>query len=148
MRVKDIMTKDPAVCTRDTPLPEVARLMVEHDCGCIPVVEDRQGMRPAGVVTDRDITCRTVAAGQNPLEKTAGDCMTEACVTVTPETSVEECCRALEENRVRRAVVVDDRGRCCGVVAQADIARQAAGGKTAGVVREVSRPTESASAVS
>ncbi|MBX9584968.1 MAG: CBS domain-containing protein [Gemmataceae bacterium] len=145
--VRDIMTKDPAVCTRDTPLPEVARQMVEHDCGCVPVVEDRQTLKPVGTVTDRDIACRVVAADQDPRQKTAGDCMSTPCVTVAPEASVEDCCRALEENRIRRAVVVDDRGRCCGMVAQADVARHAGEEQTHGVVQEVSRPTEAASAV-
>ena len=42
MQVKDIMTRDPACCTPDTDLQEVAGLMVEHDCGGIPVVDDRQ----------------------------------------------------------------------------------------------------------
>ncbi len=52
MRVKDIMTRDPACCTPATNLQEVARLMVEHDCGEIPVLENRQSMKPVGVVTD------------------------------------------------------------------------------------------------
>ena len=52
MQVKDIMTRDPACCTPDTDLQEVAGLMVEHDCGGIPVVDDRQSMKPVGIVTD------------------------------------------------------------------------------------------------
>jgi CBS domain-containing protein len=139
MEVKDIMTKDPACCTPDTNLQEVARLMIECDCGEIPVVEDRQSMKPVGVVTDRDICCRTVAKGKNPLEMTAGDCMSSPCVTVTPEMSVEDCCRVMEENQIRRVIVVDENGACCGIVAQADIALHAPKQETADVVREVSR---------
>ena len=69
MQVKDVMTADPACCTPDTPLAEVARLMVANDCGEIPVVEDKTRKRPIGVVTDRDIVCRTIANNINPLEK-------------------------------------------------------------------------------
>ena len=146
MQVKEIMTKDVACCTPETGLQEVARLMAEHDCGAIPVVEDERSRRPVSVVTDRDIACRTVAEGKNPLELTAGDCMTAECVTVTPEMDVEDCCRVMEENQVRRVPVVDERGGCCGVVAQADVAEHAGGRETSEVVREVSRPTEAASA--
>ena len=66
MQTKEIMTSDPACCGPETPLPEVARLMVERDCGEIPVLDENR--RPVGVITDRDITCRTVAEGKNPLE--------------------------------------------------------------------------------
>lgn len=119
--------------------------MVEHDCGEIPVVESKETLKPVGVITDRDITCRTVAQGKNPLAMTAGECMSSPCVTVTPETSVEDCCRMIEEHQVRRAPVVDEKGRCCGMVSQADIAAHAPKQQTADVVKEVSQPTETAS---
>jgi len=146
MEVKDIMTPDPACCTPDTTLQRVAELMVENDCGEIPVVENAASMRPVGVVTDRDITCRAVAKGLNPLTLTASDCMTTPAVTVTPDTSLDECCRVLEENQIRRVPVVDENGSCCGIVALADIAKHAKKRETAEVVREVSEPSSSASA--
>lgn len=138
MHVKDIMTKNTACCTPETKLQDVAQLMVQHDCGCIPVVENTQSRKPVGTITDRDICCRTVAEGKNPLEMKAGDCMTTPTVTVTPETSVEDCCRTMEEKQVRRVPVVDERGGCCGMVAQADVARHVAPQKTGDVVKRVS----------
>ena len=146
MQVKDIMTTDPACCTPDTTLQRVAEMMVEHDCGEIPVVENAASMKPVGVITDRDITCRTVAKGLNPLTMTVSECMTTPCVTVTPDTPLDECCKVMEENRIRRVPVVDAAGACCGIVALADIARQAAKRETAEVVKEVSEPSASASA--
>ena len=145
MKVKDVMSGRPACCTPQTSLQEVAHLMVEHDCGAIPVVED--GRKPVGIVTDRDITCRTLAEGKNPLDLTAGDCMTDCCTTVTPEMDLEECCQVLEEQQIRRVPVVDESGGCCGIVAQADVAEHAGQGNAGEVVRRVSQPTESASAV-
>lgn len=139
MKVNEIMSKDPACCTPESRLGEVARLMVENDCGEIPVVDSKRTMRPVGVITDRDIVVRTVAEGKNPLEAEAGDCMSSPAVTVTPETSVEECCDIMEERQLRRVPVVDDAGACCGIVAQADIARHAPTDQTAEVVKEVSR---------
>jgi CBS domain-containing protein len=133
------MTKDPACCTADTPLQEVAQMMVEHDCGCVPVVDGEDSKMPVGMITDRDITTRVVAKGQNPLEMTAGDAMTSTVVSVTPETSVEECCNVMEQSQIRRVAVVDKNGACCGIVAQADVATNAAARQTAEVVQEVSK---------
>lgn len=140
MKVKDIMTVDPACCTPDTSLGEVARLMVEHDCGEIPVVQGDGAMKPIGVITDRDIVCRAVAEQRDPLKMTAAACMTAGCVTIREDASIDACCRLLEDNQIRRMLVVDGTGALCGIVAQADIARSASGRKTAAVVREVSRP--------
>jgi len=137
-KVRDIMTRSPACCGVDTPLEEVARMMIMHDCGEIPVV-DADG-KPIGVVTDRDICCRTVAQGRNPLEMTAGQVMSSPCVTVRVDDSLRECCEVLESQMIRRVPVVDANGVCCGIVSQADIARGADARETAELLREVSRP--------
>jgi len=139
MQVQEIMTKKPFCCTPETSLPQVARMMLEHDCGAIPVIETEQSARPIGIITDRDITCRSVAEEANPLDLTAADCMSSPAITVTPDTSVEDCCKAMEQNHVRRVPVVDSGGGCCGIVAQADIARHAPTKETAEVVKEISQ---------
>jgi len=140
------MTPDPACSTPDTTLQRVAEMMVENDCGEIPVVENIASMKPVGVITDRDIVCRTVAKGLNPLSLTASECMTTPCVTVTPDTPLDECCRVLEENQIRRVPVVDASGACCGIVALADIAKHAAKRAAGEVVKEVSEKSTAASA--
>jgi CBS domain-containing protein len=147
MQVKEVMTADPACCISETGLQEVARMMIDHDCGEIPVVEDKETRLPIGVITDRDIVCRTVAQGLNPLDLTVADCMTKPCVTVTPEMSIEECSRIMEDHKIRRVPVVDADGSCCGIVALADIALYAKRSVAAEVVKEVSEPTASAAAV-
>ena len=139
MNVREVMTADPACCTADTPLTEVAKMMVECDCGAIPVVDGQDSKKPVGMITDRDITIRTVAEGRNPLDLTASDAMTVNVMTVTPDTSIEECCNLMEDQQIRRVVVVDENGACCGMIAQADIAINADSRKTAEVVQEVSR---------
>lgn len=146
MEVRDVMTTDPACCTSETGLQEVAQMMVDHDCGEIPVVESKGTKRPIGVITDRDIVCRAIARGLNPLDLTAADCMTKPCVTVTPDMSLEECGRILEENKIRRVPVVDGDDSCCGIVAVADIALYAKINVAAEVVKEVSEPTAASSA--
>jgi CBS domain-containing protein len=147
MKAKDLMTSDPACCTPDTSLQQVAQMMVKHDCGCIPVVESKPGLKPVGVVTDRDICLRTVGQGRNPLTLAAGDIMSSPVATVTREVSVKECCQMMEDKQIRRIVVVEETGGCCGIIAQADVARHASKQQTAEVVREVSQPTKEQSRV-
>ena len=101
---------------------------------------------PIGVITDRDIVCRTVAKGLNPLDLTVAECMTEPCVTVTPQMSLSDCCHVLEENQIRRVPVVDEAGSCCGIVSLADIALHTKKSVAGEVVKEVSEPTAAASA--
>lgn len=141
MRVVDIMTKNVTCCAPDTSLRDVARLMVDLDCGAVPVVDDMRSKKPIGIVTDRDITCKTVARGSNPLQLRAKDVMSDGCVTVTPDMSLDACCAQMQENQIRRIVVVDDSGACCGIVAQADIAIEAPERDTAAVVKRVSEPS-------
>jgi CBS domain-containing protein len=136
MLVREIMSTDVMTCAPSTSLREVAQKMVESDCGAIPVTE---GGKVIGVVTDRDIVCRAVALGKNPMELKAQDCMTTKCVTIRPDASVEECCDLLEKNKIRRLPVVDDNDNCCGMVAQADIALCAEAHETAELLREVSK---------
>lgn len=147
MKVKHVMTPDPACCTPDTTLRAVAEMFVDHDCGAVPVVESHESMKPLGIVTDRDIACRAIARGANALDLTARDCMTSPCVTVRNDQRLDACIEAMEENRVRRLIVVDEFDRCCGIVSQADIARHAPKRKTAEVVRELSEPLPSSSRV-
>lgn len=144
MLVKEVMTADPACCISETGLQEVAQMMVENDCGEIPVVANEETKLPIGVVTDRDIVCRTVARGLNPLDLTVADCMSKPCLTVTPDTSLEECSRIMEENQIRRVPVVDADGSCCGIVALADIALHAKESVAGEVVKEISEPTTAA----
>jgi len=122
MRVKEIMTENPACCTRDTGLVDVARTMVDRNCGAIPVVESRAHLAPVGIVTDRDIVCRALAQDRDPRQLTAGDCMTPSVVTVDKETEVEDCERLMSQHQIRRILVTDAAGNCCGIVAQADVA--------------------------
>lgn len=138
MQVKDVMTSDPACATPETPLAEVAQMMIDYDCGEIPIVENQETKIPVGVITDRDIVCRTIGKGINPMDLDAGEIMTTPVVTVMPDMSFEECCELMEEKQIRRIPVVDAGGACCGIVALADIAKYADRQNTGEVLQEVS----------
>ncbi|MDH3492496.1 MAG: CBS domain-containing protein [Acidobacteriota bacterium] len=139
MKVRDIMTKDPACVTLETSLHDVAHLMFDQDCGSIPVTESKDSKIPVGVITDRDITIRTVAHGKNPLNMIAGEVMTDSVITVAPDATVEDCVDRMETNKLRRVLVVDENREICGIVAQADIALRAEPGETAELLKDVSR---------
>ena len=141
MHVRDVMTRDPVCCTPDASLESVARMMLEHDCGSVPVVGDLVGRTPLGIITDRDIVARTIAAGRDPMRLTVRDCMTSPAVTILEDASLQECIELLELGQLRRVIVVDAAGSCSGIVAQADIAQHGSKRETGDLVREVSRPS-------
>ncbi len=144
MQIREIMTQNPTCCTPDSTLQDVARMMQENDCGCIPVVNSQVEMKPVGTITDRDITVRTVAANQNPVNMKASDVMTTDVATVKPQMSVEECFDVMEDREIRRVLVVDDQGKCCGIVAQADVVQSGANPfRTNKVIREISESDSS-----
>jgi CBS domain-containing protein len=137
MKVKEMMTRNPSVCTEETSLQEVARTMVGCDCGAVPVV---RGTTLAGMITDRDIVVRAVAEGRNPGSMTVRDCMTSPIVSVREDASLDECTDLMESNKVRRMPVVDASGALVGIVAQADVARHASRKDAGELVRDVSAP--------
>jgi CBS domain-containing protein len=137
MQVKDIMTSDPACCTPDTSLTEVSRMMLVYDCGEIPVVDSQETKIPVGVVTDRDIVVRTMGEGLDPTDMFTREIMSSPVVTVTPETSFEDCKKVLEEKQIRRVPVVNENGAICGIVALADITRYGTGADVGEVLQEV-----------
>jgi CBS domain-containing protein len=140
VRVKQVMTQNPACCTRTNTAQDAATLMRDNDCGAIPVVEDLGSRRLVGIVTDRDLAIRGIARGQGP-EAMVGDLMTDDPVTCVAEDSVEDLRQVMVDRLVRRVPVVDEDGVLVGIVAQADLARV----EGAASEREVGRIVEAIS---
>jgi len=134
MLIRDIMTGDPVYCTPETKLDAVAKLMLDHDCGEIPVCENGTLV---GVITDRDIACRALARGQNPIELTAREVMTREVVTVAEVDDLDTAERRMEKHQVRRLPVTRDR-KLIGIVSLADLAPQLPSPKVANLVTAVS----------
>jgi CBS domain-containing protein len=122
MEAREIMTEKPACCTPDETMQRTAQLMQEHDCGCLPVVEDMQSRRIIGTVTDRDLACRGLAAGKGP-DTPVREVMSKDPTCCRPEDDVRDVEQVMADKQVRRVPVVDARGCCVGMVAQADLAR-------------------------
>jgi CBS domain-containing protein len=91
------------------------------------------------VITDRDIVCRVVADGMNPTAHTAGQYMSKPAVTVRADAPLDEVVSTMEKKQIRRVPVIDERGCCVGIIAQADVALNGKQEDVAQLVREVSR---------
>ena len=138
-KARDVMTPDPACCSPHTTLDEVAKMMARNDCGEIPVIDT--GDQIVGVVTDRDIVCRVVAEGKNPLSYTAETCMSGPVITVRTDAPLDDVMAMMEKHQIRRVPVVDERDSCVGIISQADVSWVGAPREVAELVREVSRDT-------
>ncbi len=134
---RDIMTRDPACCTRGTTLDEVAKLMVRNNCGEIPIIDTND--RIVGVITDRDIVCRVVAEGKNPIGYTAEMCMSQPVVTIREDTPLNQILSTMEAHQIRRVPVVNDGGICAGIISQADLALTGPEHQVAELVSKISK---------
>jgi len=139
-QVKDIMTVDPVCCLPTSSLKSVAQLMVQHDCGEIPVVYSMERTKVVGVITDRDIVVRSVAKGLNPLDLTAEDVMTTPAKIIKMDLSVADCCELMEDEQIRRLPVVDENENICGMVSLADIARKSEEFRLSEAIKHISEP--------
>ena len=133
--VREVMTSGPKVVQPSTTVAEAARLMQSEDVGSLPIVD---GDRLTGVITDRDIVLRVVSEGREPTGTPVGEVATPDPVTVDPQQTLDEALRLMAEHQVRRLPVVEEDGRLVGVLAQADVAREATPEQTGQVVEEIS----------
>ena len=122
MKVREAMTRNPVCCTPTDTADKVARMMCEHNVGSIPIVADEQSRRLTGIITDRDLCCSVVAQGLDPKRTPIEQYMRRDPVACRDDDSLEGCEQAMQKHQVRRMPVIDQQGRCIGIVAQADLA--------------------------
>lgn len=122
MKVKDIMTGEPRVCTPDTTVGGAAQLMWEGDCGILPVVDDGELV---GVVTDRDMYIALATRNERASHLRVGAVATRQVVTCNPEDNVQEALATMKEARVRRLPVVGFGSAVLGILSVNDILRVA-----------------------
>jgi CBS domain-containing protein len=137
MKVSEIMTREPASVGPHATLGEVATLMKQEDCGSLPVVENA---RLVGIVTDRDIVIRAVAAGKDAKTTRVSEVMSADPVTVRPDDDVDVAEREMRDRQVRRLPVVED-GRLVGIIVTAQIARVERATRVGETFEEISRPS-------
>lgn len=135
-KVRDIMTANPIFSLPDASVESVACLMADSSCGEIPICKDG---RVVGIVTDRDVTCRVVAAGRSAADTKVREIMTLLPVTIFADEPLHVAIDVMEKESVRRLPVVDANGGLVGIVSQVDIAQRASERK-AGRLLAIPRP--------
>jgi CBS domain-containing protein len=135
--VQDVMTSNPTSVEANSPVVEAARIMKQEDVGIVPLVESE---RLVGTVTDRDIALRVVAEGKDPRAVSVREIASTDLVTVDPQQDLDEALGLMARHQVRRLPVIEEDGRLVGIVAQADVAREANDKKTGELVEEISQP--------
>jgi CBS domain-containing protein len=135
-KISELMSPNPCAIDANKPVAYAARMMKDEDVGLAPIVE---GDRLVGTLTDRDIVTRVVAEGKDPQSVTVREVASTNLVTVDPKQDLDEALRLMASNQVRRLPVVEEDGRLVGVVAQADVAREAKDKQTGELVEEISK---------
>lgn len=118
MKVEDIMTRAVHSVNPGDSIAHAARSMAENDVGMLPVIDGRDLL---GIVTDRDIAMRAIAAGIDP-NSPIRRIMSEDVATCSPDDDVGEALETMANEQVRRLPVCDDQDRVIGVFGLADAA--------------------------
>src|SRR5438045_4199412 len=135
MKVKDAMHKGVDWVSPDTPVTELAKLMLEHDIGAIPIGEDDQLI---GMVTDRDIVCKGLAQdGFDPRRTMARDVMTPGIHCCREDDDLAKAVRHMEELKVRRLPVINKSKRMVGMISLGDVSHSTSGDLVSGYVKSV-----------
>jgi CBS domain-containing protein len=135
--ITELMSPNPCAIDADKPVAYAAKMMKEEDVGLAPVVE---GQQLVGTLTDRDIVVRVVAEGKDPQSVTVREVASTDLVTIDPQQDLDEALTLMASKQVRRLPVVEQDGRLVGVLAQADIAREAKEKQTGQLVEDISQP--------
>lgn len=134
--IREVMTSKLFSIDADKPVSYAAKMLRDEDVGLAPIVE---GDILVGTLTDRDIAIRVVAEGRDPETTKVRDVASTDLVTVDPQQDLDEALRLMAQHQVRRIPVVEEDGRLVGIVAQADVARQADDRATGEVVEQISQ---------
>ena len=120
MQVKDYMTKDLVRIAPEESAAVAARLLARHNVGVLPVCSKEGRLR--GVVTDRDIVLRCVAANEDASQVKVAEIMTRRVISVDSSVSLETAAGLMAREQVRRLPVADG-GKLVGMVTLTDIAK-------------------------
>jgi CBS domain-containing protein len=116
--IREVMTPNPTALAQTATIMEAACAMRDNDIGDVVVLDNG---RLCGILTDRDIVVRALAAGRDPTRTSVGEICSRALVTLAPDDSTGEAVRVMRERAIRRLPVEED-GRVVGIVTLGDVA--------------------------
>ena len=120
MKVQDVMTLTVTTCSLQDTLENVAQKLWEHDCGCLPVVDE--GGRAIAMITDRDVCMAAWTTGKTLAELRVADSMSKHLVSCRPQEELAAVGQRMSKHAVRRVPVVDANGKIAGVLSLNDLA--------------------------
>jgi len=135
VKVNELMTRDPATVQPGSTATEAAALMKSKDCGSLPIAE---GGKLVGIVTDRDIVLRVVAAKKDPAMVKVSEIMTKDPATIGPEATAADASKLMSEKQVRRLPVVEN-GKLVGMLVIGQLARHESNSAAGDTLKDVSR---------
>jgi CBS domain-containing protein len=119
MKIRDVMTANPKLCTPDSTLKDVACMMRDNDTGFIPICD---GDRITGVITDRDMVVRSLCQGVDTAKATVRDCMSMDICWIQQDQDIKDAIAVMEERKIRRMLVMDQQKKLVGVFSLGDLA--------------------------
>ncbi len=120
MQAKDIMTGKPVMVNPENTIQDAADKMAKLDTGILPVCDGRELV---GVITDRDIVVRTVAAGHDPNSSKVQEAMTPEVAFCLEDEDIVKIAHRMEEHKVRRMPVINHEKQVVGMIALSDLTR-------------------------
>jgi CBS domain-containing protein len=133
--VRDAMTVNPRTVSVSDSVVDAAHIMEQEDVGSVPVVDSDNIL--VGMITDRDITLRVVAAGKDPRSTAAGEVATRQVSPAYPDESLDAALEQMAHRQVRRLPVIED-DRVVGILAQADVVHEVKDKKIGQLIEEIS----------
>jgi len=139
-KCKEVMTKNLVCCFPNDTVIKAAELMKSENVGSIPVVENDQTQRLVGIVTDRDLALKVLAAGLDSKSTKVEAVMTRKVVTCRAGADLQKALDVMSKHQLRRIPVVDSDNKILGIISQADVAIHYGHPKrTAIMVKEISQ---------
>ena len=119
MKLRDIMTQAPVKIHPEETVAVAARMLARYNIGALPVC--REDGKLCGVVTDRDLVTRCMAAENAAAGTRVGDVMTGRVISATPDMELSTAAQLMGKEQIRRLPVVEN-GKLCGMVSLGDLA--------------------------
>ncbi len=133
---RDIMQPQPEIMSIDTTIAQAARTMAEKDLGAVPICNSEG--RLEGMLTDRDIATKVVAAGKDPTTTKLGEvAQGTELVTIGADDSIAEALQTMKDHKVRRLPVIDGQ-KVVGMISQGDLAQHVPSDEIGDLVQAIS----------
>ena len=119
MNIGDILQRPLVMIPSGTTILDAAKLMVDNNMGLLVICDPKERTNLAGVISERDIM-KAIASGKK-LNAAVGEVSTKHVITAKASSDVADAAKAMNKNKIRHVVVVDEQGKPIGVVSMRDL---------------------------